>query len=340
VRLSSFNTLVHIMYLVPALLVFAPTATATPVDPNLPVLRAILKQPDAEIDLAKVKLTIDHMIDPSINIDSSLRQLDNMVTMLRMGLPPNPTSWQIMLGLRSYLYEAGPWNNYQKYQYDLSDPFGKNINNKLLPIYMATHKGNCASMPLLFIILGQKLGIDVTASTAPNHLFVKYRDDQGKTYNLEATSDARPTRDEWVRQQSPMTDEALKNRVYMQALTKHETVVVMMGTLVEYYEQQGWQEKLIALSNLSLEYYPNYVADIVFEANAYYDLMQQHFMSKYPTPQDIPLDQRPYFLSLYDNRKRYHDRAVALGWRPPSAEAEARYAQRIKRMELAQQEGN
>ncbi len=34
-------------------------------------------------------------------------------------------------------------------------------------------------MPFLFIILGQKLGLDVTASTAPEHVFVKYRDDMG-----------------------------------------------------------------------------------------------------------------------------------------------------------------
>lgn len=122
---------------------WAASAKAVTADPNIAVLHAILTQPESKIDLARVKLTVDHMINPSIDIEGSLQQLDGMVSTLRTGLPPNATSWQAMLGLRSYLYQAGPWNGYRPYEYDLADPYGHNIHNKLLPTYLTTRKGNC-----------------------------------------------------------------------------------------------------------------------------------------------------------------------------------------------------
>jgi len=69
-------------------------------------------------------------------------------------------------------------------------------------------------MPFLFIILGDKLGIDVTASTAPLHVFVKFTDTDGKTYSLETTSGANFSRDAWYREQMPMTNQAIDNGVY------------------------------------------------------------------------------------------------------------------------------
>ena len=46
--------------------------------------------------------------------------------------------------------------------------------------YLATRKGNCVSMPVLFVILGQKLGLPITLAIAPNHVFAKYKRDNGE----------------------------------------------------------------------------------------------------------------------------------------------------------------
>ena len=190
------------------------------------------------------------MIDPSIDTAATLSQLDAMAQGIKVMLPAGASSRLTMDALRFHLYQPSPWNGNRPFQYDLDDPFGANVRNKLLPTYLATRKGNCVSMPLLFIILGQKLGIDVTASTAPNHVFVKYRDADGKLYNLETTSGAGFTRDVWMRQQFPMTDEALASGIYMRPLTKKETVVVMVDTLLESYAKQGLHEQRIAMAKL------------------------------------------------------------------------------------------
>ena len=304
-------------------------------DTNLQTIRAILQTPEADIDLAKAKLTIDHMIDPGIDVAGTLAQLDAMAKELKAVLPAGASRRLTLDALRYHVYQASPWNGNRPFQYDLDDPFGANIRNKLLPTYLATHKGNCISMPMLFIILGQKLGVDVTASTAPNHVFVKYRDDEGKLYTLETTSGAGFTRDVWMRQQYPMTDEALASGIYMRALTKKETVVVMVGTLLEFYGQQGLQPQRIALSNLALEYDPKDVPAILHQHSAYL-WFKNLTINQYLTPDDMPADKRAMAMELEANLRTLYERAYALGWRPLDQAAEDSYRQRVMRAKSAQ----
>lgn len=300
-------------------------------DPNLAAVRKILQTQEADIDLAKTKLVIDHMIDPSIDVAAMLPQLDAMAQGIKAMLPAGASSRRKMDALRFHLYQPSPWNGNRPFQYNLDDPFGMNPRNKLLPAYLATRKGNCLSMPILFIILGQKLGIDVTASMAPNHVFVKYRDADGKLYNLETTSGAGFTRDVWMRQQHPMSDEALSSGIYMRPLSKKETVVVMVGTLLEFYAQQGLHEQRIAMAKLALEYSPKDVSAILHQHQAYLAMWKRDFVSRYPTPNDIPLEMRPRFVEFEGSLKALFEKAYALGWRPPDQATEEKYRQTITR---------
>lgn len=286
-------------------------------DSNLRRIRTMLELPDKRIDLARAKLTIDHMIDSGIDIKEGLKQLDDMALAIQTGLPANATSRDKLEALRAYLYRAGPWNDNRPFSYDLDDRLGRNIRNKLLPTYLASRKGNCVSMPLLFIILGQKLGINVTASVAPEHIFVKYREDTGRYYNLETTSGGGFTRDVWMQQQMPMSPEALANGIYMQPLSKKETVAVMAGTLMEAYGLQGKEERRIALAQLALRYHPKDVSSMLHISSAYYRLRQHHFVSKYPTPNDIPVQERQHFVELDKNIGIWRGKAERLGWRDP-----------------------
>ncbi|MDC6170496.1 transglutaminase family protein [Paucibacter sp. XJ19-41] len=304
---------------------------------DLATVRQILQSPDADIDLARAKLMIDRMIDSSTDLERTQVQLDGMVRELRSMLPAGASKRLTMDALRFHMYKASPWNGNRPFTYDLDDPLGTNVRNKLLTTYLATRKGNCVSMPLLFIILGQKLGIDVTAAAAPNHLFVKYRDDKGKLFNLETTSSAGFTRDEWMRQQFPMTDEAIASGIYMRPLTKKETVIVMVSTLLEFYDTQGLQDQRIAMAKLALEHSSKDVSLLLHEHQAYFAKWKQDFTSKYPTPNDIPTEKRALF-SMYEERMNtLLHQAYALGWRPRDLTSEQDYRQRVIRAKSLQQ---
>jgi len=129
-------------------------------------IQDILKLPEDKINLAIAKLVIDKMVDPSIDINIYLSKLDSMIIDINKILGPRTKSMDKMLSIKTYLFDAGKWNNHQPYVYDLDDPLGRKIENKLLPNFIKTKKGNCVSMPFLFLILGKMMGIDVVASTA------------------------------------------------------------------------------------------------------------------------------------------------------------------------------
>ncbi len=96
------------------------------------------------------------MLEPGIDVDGTLKQLDAMASDIKVRFPANASSRDKLEALRTYIYQPGPGNGNRPFRYDLDDPFDHNIKNKLLATYLSTHKGNCVSMPVLVVILGQK----------------------------------------------------------------------------------------------------------------------------------------------------------------------------------------
>jgi regulator of sirC expression with transglutaminase-like and TPR domain len=294
-------------------------------------LRAILQKPDGKNDLARVKLTIDKMVDPTINIEANLKKIDLIVNQIRSMMGPTPSDSEKLDALQRYIYVPGSWNAGQVFSYDLNDPLGTNLKSKLLPSYLETRKGNCVSMPFLFIILGQRLGLDITASTAPSHVFAKYTDrTTGKTINLEATSGGLPSRDEWMRQQNPMTDAAIKNGIYMQRLSKKETIAVMAEELSESYTANRQFKKSILISDIILEAYPKNAQVMVRKGFCFFNLWRYEFADKYRTANDIPNIERSYFQYLSHEKEFWYDQAEALGWERPTTEEEKSYLIRVR----------
>jgi regulator of sirC expression with transglutaminase-like and TPR domain len=292
-------------------------------------VRRLLHQSPESIDLVKAKLAIDKMIDPKIDVESNQRQLDSMVAQIRLLPEFGDSSTAKLLALKKYVYEPGPWNGHRAFEYDLQDPLGTRMTNKLLPTYLVTRKGNCVTMPLLVVLLGQRLGIDVTVATAPKHILVKWKNEAGAWINLEATSGTNPARDVWIRQQMPMTDEALANGIYMQPLTRTETLAVIANTLAEHYLAKEEYEKSIAIADIVLERYPKAAETMVLKAVAFGRLTRQKFMAKYPSPAQIPPAERGYFQYLSDNNHRWFAQAEALGWREERAQDEQRYLETV-----------
>lgn len=285
-------------------------------DPPL-TIHTILSNVSEQTDLARIKLTIDTMIDPSINIEASLKQFDHMVKVIKTMAGPSATDMQKMLAVRKFIYETGAWNAHRPFHYDHDDPLGLKISNKMMHHYLANRSGNCITMPFLFILLADRMGLNVTASTAPVHVFVKFTDGAtGTTFNIETTSGANPARDSWYQQNMPMTDMALNKGVYMQPLSRVETIVVMASVLVEHYLDQMQYQEAIEMTDILLPYYPNYAYLYTKKGTAYYGILKDKFYQKYPAPKDIPLGERQVYQFLSEQNHGAFDKAEALGWRP------------------------
>ena len=95
---------------------------------ELKLLRKILEQDENQLDLARIKLTIDKLIDPRINIEQELNRINQMVGEIKSMLPSNASSMDKMLAIKRYIYTPGAWNHYKPYQYDFDDPLGTKIS--------------------------------------------------------------------------------------------------------------------------------------------------------------------------------------------------------------------
>ncbi|MEZ5626231.1 MAG: transglutaminase family protein [Rhodocyclaceae bacterium] len=299
--------------LLPAHAVAKPTIAAL----HLQTLRELAALPDSQIDLLRIKLTIDRMIDPAIDIDAEVARVEAMAVELAGQVPLLASSRVKLDVLRRYVYQPGPWNQHRSFSYDLGDPFGRVLRNKLLPTYLNSRKGNCVSMPILFLALGERIGLDLSLATAPEHIFIKFRDDDGTLYNLETTSGAGVTRDLWMRKQLPMTDAAINNGIYMRPLTKREAIGVLADVLLSHYGRQKQTDARIALATLMLEIDPRDVRAMLALRAAYRYMWATEFVEKYPTPNDIPIPERPRFVELERSLLAWQRKAEALGWRMP-----------------------
>ncbi|HEV2540099.1 MAG TPA: transglutaminase family protein [Frateuria sp.] len=229
----------------------ASPSLALPKDPNLRTLTALLQQPEDRIDLAEAEVDVERMIDATINGASILRELDAWADRVRARILPGASNMDKLIALNGTLYQAGPWNDYRPFGYDFNDPLGTDIQNKLLSTYLRTRKGNCVSMPLLYVILGKKLGLDITLATAPLHVFVKFHKDDGTWLDVETTSGGTLSDDRYVAQYH-IQPRALLTGIYLRPLSRKESVGVMIGTLEEFYAHRRPPEYQLGLTALAL----------------------------------------------------------------------------------------
>ena len=298
--------------------------------PKLADLKRQLEQPEQSIDFAEAKLTVDRLIDPSIDSTSVLRELDQLTQAAKARMPAGLGQRARMNVLLETLYKPGLWNGNRPFSYDLNDPFGKERRSKLLSTYLRTRKGNCVSMPILVAIIAQRLGLVVTLATAPEHVLVKFVADDGVWWNVEATAGGNKYDSSYERELE-ITPLAIQNQIYLRPLTPREAVGVMASTLMEELSAKKRADDLMSVADMVLAVNPKDTVAIIHKANAYYLQLEQRYQSKYPRPADIPVTLQEDFKMRQRENLTWFDKAEALGWQPPTAQNTGNYLQSVER---------
>ena len=248
-------------------------------DPNLQILSHFVQQPINKIDFVKTELLIEHIIDPRIDQSHTQEELDNWVQRIRERIPANASHMIKLLVLNSTLYQSGPWNSYHPFSFDFSDPLGDKLENKLLTHYLETRKGNCVSMPMLYVILGQKLELDITFATAPLHVFAKFRNDDRRWINMETTSGGSKSNESYIKELD-IRPRALETGLYLRPLTKKESLSILINILEEYYRAYRSPESQLALTEIGYNINHLDVVSILMRGGAYYRLLKLEPISK------------------------------------------------------------
>lgn len=161
--------------------------------------------------------------------------------------------------------------------YDFEDPFGSAEFTKLfVSKLLATNSGQCHSMPLLYKIMADEMGIEAYLSYSPSHSYIKVRNKKGQLFNYETTN-KHFTTDAWVMGSGFIRAEAVRNRIYMDTLSDAQTVAACLNDLAQgYIHKFGYDEFVLYCANTTLKNYPNSIHAYVLKANyVAYDLQKR-----------------------------------------------------------------
>ena len=304
-------------------------ALLLPDDPNVRILEQLANPSDGHVDYAKVEAAIEHMVNPSFDDAAFEAELNRWVNIVRARVPKGAPPTQVMTALGEVIYTPGPWNDHHPFSYDLTDQSGLNVQTKLVSTYLRTRKGNCVSMSTLLIILGQKLGVDMTLTQAPQHEFVRIRDTNGRWINIEATSAGSASDDTYI-QDLHISPSAIRGGIYLRTTTPRETVAAMISPLESVYARTRPPGYLLGLAELAERLDPKNADGLVFEADAYFLELGHRYLVHHLTPNMLPPTQRSDFNALYSANVRLISRAEAMGWTPPAESVYERYLQRVQ----------
>ena len=165
------------------------------------------------------------------------------------------------------------------FKYNYEDFAGKNDwSNMFVSKLMQTKQGNCHSLPYLYKIIMDELGEKSYLSLCPNHLYIKVQNEKMGWYNIELTNSNFPT-DAYLMSSGYVHIDAIRNGIYMKALTQQESIALCLIDLAQGYMAKfgvGDGEFVLQCCETALKYFPDCITAMLLEsrilAEKYQDL--------------------------------------------------------------------
>ncbi len=169
--------------------------------------------------------------------------------------------------LFEYFTKPSSMNGNKAFSYDFNDFTGKNdFRNLFITKVMNTHTGQCVSLPLYYKILCDELGGQSSLAFAPLHVYIKHIGEDGKWVNIELTN-GHFVRDEWLIQTNNISTEAIRNGVFLTALSDKENIAFMITLLGKAYQQKykSWDCFPLCCAEEVLKVLPNFCDAMVLK---------------------------------------------------------------------------
>ena len=303
------------------------------ISPDLKPLHNMLALPEERIDLAETRLHIEKFLVPSIDITMNLKEIERIVVRIKKVPRYSETTEGKLNGIIQYLYLAGDWNGNKPYHYDFDDPLGTTKQeNSFISHYLETRLGNCVSMPMLVLILGKRLGLDISLSIAPRHFFVRLKD-EGHFYNFEATAGGLKADSSYVKELM-ITPQALKNGIYLQSLTKKQTVAVMLTELAIHYSKGMLNSdfnKAFELTGLMLKHDPKSIKAMLIRGNTWSNILRRDLKTFEAKRMQMTPPIKKHFDTVLALNLKWFEKAEALGWREPPQDFDERFLKMVNK---------
>ena len=202
------------------------------------------------------------------------------------------------------------------FRYDFEDFAGhQDWSSMFVSRLLATGRGNCHSLPLLYRILAAETGARAWLALAPNHIYIKCHNRQMGWYNTELTSATFPA-DAQLAASGYITLEAIRHGLYMDTLSAKQAIALCVTDLAKGYERRMGRDSLFVLSctGLALEHFPDYVNALLLKAETLKYLFEQR-MKKVGVAYPAELLADASAAALYTDMEHIYRRLLLLGYR-------------------------
>lgn len=173
----------------------------------------------------------------------------------------------IPLNIKDYVYKYIPFG------YDFKDVFGHaKRENLFVSKLLETRKGNCHSLPYLYKILCEELGVEANLALAPNHIYIKHKSAKFGWYNTELTSGIFPN-DAWIMASGFVHIDAITNGVYMKALNNNESIALVLIDLADNYNTKFPNNDgafVLKCAETAIKNYPFFATALILRAETHF----------------------------------------------------------------------
>lgn len=243
----------------------------------LPIFEVISQE--GEFDFARQQLEVEKLIDPRVDIEWAMNELGEIVERIKSIQTYTDTFDGKLDAITRYFYEEGYWNDYKKYSYDFSG-YEQYWNSKIeseedyssgfVYRYLKTKKGQCFSMPMVVVIVGEKLGLKMNIASSPSHSFLIIKDpSDGVVYNYEATSGVLKSRSSYIEEHG-VTETAIESGIYLRARSQKELLLDSLayyGNSLFYFDRKDKLQTIRQIADEVLKHDPSHLEGILLSAN-------------------------------------------------------------------------
>ena len=170
--------------------------------------------------------------------------------------------------LFEFFTKPNSMNGNKPFTYDFDDfngqiDYRKTFVSKLLE----THKGQCRSLPILYKILAEEIKTEAYLAFAPNHLYIKHLGEDNKWVNVELTN-GHFASDAYIISSMGISSEAIRNRIYMDALDLRQSIAYCLTELsIGYQKRYGYDNFVLQCCDKTLQYFPHSMPTLLHKYN-------------------------------------------------------------------------
>lgn len=269
----------------------------------------VLRLRENEVDLATAALIVSERWSDMVYGRRYLSRLDDMALEIRERLMRKRlnANFRAIPVINKYLFDELGFKSAS----EARDP-----NSLFLHTVMDDKRGYCLSLSILYLSLGERLGLTLYGVVVPGHFFVRYDDGQVRI-NIETTSEGRTAPDEHYINMFKVP-QGSNDSIYLKNLNKIQTLGCFFNNLGNSYDDVGNMESALLALERAVEINPTLsearanLGNIYLEKGQLADAIREYKVALRINPSDAKTHNN--LGNAYLRRSEIQDSQYKKGW--------------------------